>query len=523
MRCSSPEVLKPFREDTELNVFSQVLYPLTSKSLSTTVARRRLGSRQRPPKWMDCFPTSRLAPSSWSSATDIRQAAASLESVNRNSKAPNCQKGKTPLTYRVPNARPKLLLGGSERPVALGLAGGLVVFIFTVVPLSLAINGLRATSVSYTAIVAVLTGVICLTLVLFYHRVPKLAARAGTTFVALIAWMFGSLLIDGATRQGMQFLTVQVAFLGALLLASTARHLIGGRLDVVVARCVRFTASVLIGFEIYGAGRVVASVEPRAEAILSLVCMGWFLSEYRLGNRNSLWWSLACLLGIVISLSRTALLAGVIVFLVTMFLAPGKRRFRNVTICVLVVAASAWAVTSWTPLKDRFVQGDLSLSVGGTEINTEGRSAVWGALWTGVQNDPVIGHGPGSASALSASVNSHFDHPHNDYLLVLYDFGIIGFLLLAWFSMRSAKLLWQAKKRSPGLIPAVAALNAGLAVLIVMTTDNPLDYPVVMIPLGALIGLGLGTMGQRARLDAPAPRPIPSGSHPSPAKRTGTN
>jgi O-antigen ligase len=132
--------------------------------------------------------------------------------------------------------------------------------------------------------------------------------------------------------------------------------------------------------------------------------------------------------------------------------------------------------------------------VGDVKINTEGRSEVWSVLWSGVQNEPLIGHGPGAASARSVLVDPAFDHPHNDYLLILYDFGAIGIAVLAWFTMSSAKLLQQARKRSRGSIAALAALNAGFAVLIVMATDNPLDYPFVMIPLGALIGVGLGTM-----------------------------
>ena len=70
-------------------------------------------------------------------------------------------------------------------------------------------------------------------------------------------------------------------------------------------------------------------------------------------------------------------------------------------------------------------------------------------------------------------------------------------------STRSARLLRQASKRSREFLPAVAALNAGLAVLIVMATDNPLDYPVVMIPLGALIGLGLGNTGPSRNITGP--------------------
>lgn len=382
--------------------------------------------------------------------------------------------------------------------MALGIAGGLVAFIFTVVALAGVVNPpSRVASVSYTAIVTALTGVISLTLVLLYHRIPRPAARATAIYVTLVAWMLGLLVIDGTTRQGVQFIMVQVAFVGALLLASTARRVIGGRLDIVVARCFRFTSSVLIGTEILSAAHV--PVDGRDAAIVSLVCMSWFLAEYRLGNHTSLWWALAGLLGIAVSLSRTALVAGLVLFVATMLLAPGKRRVRNAILCLLVVAGIVWTVTSWTTLRDRFVQGDLS-RVAGIKINTEGRPKVWAVVWSGAQNELLIGHGPGKASALSVSVEPAFDHPHNDYLLVLYDFGVVGLVLLAWFALRTARMLRYARKRSSGLITAVAALNAGLAILIMMVTDNPLDYPFVMIPLGALVGLGLGAMGTRSSL-----------------------
>jgi len=396
---------------------------------------------------------------------------------------------------REPNAHPGSVPVDLESSVAgLGLAGGLVVFIFTVIALSAAVNTLRVSSVSGTAIVAALTGVISLTVVLLYHRVPRPAARAAAIYIVLVGWMLGLLVIDGVTRQGLQFLMVQVAFVSALLLASTARCVVGGRLDLVVARCFRFTSSVAIGSEILGAADARLNLVSREIAIVSVLCLGWFLAEYRFGNRTSLWWSLAALLGIAISLSRIALFAGLLLVVGTMFLATDKRRTRNVILGLLVVASAVWAVTSWAPLRDRFFEGDVSFSVAGINVNGEGRAEVWSVLWSGVQNEPLIGHGPGAASARSLLVSPDFDHPHNDYLLVLYDFGVIGLGLLAWFSIRSARLLRHATKKPRDWIPAVAALNAGIAVLIIMVTDNPLDYPFVMIPLGALIGLGLSSM-----------------------------
>jgi len=399
-----------------------------------------------------------------------------------------------------PNLEPNVLSESAtndrERKVLLGPAGGLVVFIFTAVALSDGVNLFRAASVSYTAFITAFTGVSSLTLVLFYRHVARPAARAAVAYFALIAWMLGSVLIDGTTRQGLQFIMVQIAFASSLLLASTARRMSGVRLELSVARCLRFTSASLIGFEILNASHLAfTAISARPPAIVSALCMGWFLAEFRvLGRRSSLLWSIAVLAGIGISLSRLALFAGFALLVATMLFAPGTRRLRNAILSILLVIAGIWAVTSWAPLRDRFTQGDLSLSVGGVKINAEGRTQVWDVLWSGVRQEPLIGHGPGAASARSILVEHSFDHPHNDYLLVLYDFGAIGIALLAWFLLRTLRSLRCGRRESRASIPALAALNAGLAVLVVMITDNPLDYPYVMIPLGALIGLGLGAM-----------------------------
>lgn len=382
--------------------------------------------------------------------------------------------------------------GPQARP-PLGLAGVVVVCMFTVVALSGAVNDFRIASVSYTAIIAAFTGLISFTLVLLYNRVPRPAASAAVAFVTFVAWCLAGVVLNGATRQGLQFITVQVSFVCALLLASTARRVIGESFDRTIAGAMRFTTVALIVSEVYGATFTSFNVGGRVSAIVALIGLGWFLAEYRVGARSSIWWALATTFGLAASLSRAALFAGFIIFVVTLFSAQDKHRLRNATLGVLLVLAGYWGVTSWAPLRDRFSEGDVSLSVAGININAEGRTEIWGVLWSDVQHEPVVGHGPGAGSARAFALSTAFDQPHNDFLRVLYDFGFVGLGLLVWFGVRTARLLRYIRKRAPDTVPALAALNAGAAVLIVMVTDNPLDYPVVMIPLGALIGLGLGS------------------------------
>jgi len=381
--------------------------------------------------------------------------------------------------------------------MALGLAGNFVVFILTAVALSAAVNNLRAGSVSFTAGMAALSGVISWSLVLLYRSVPMPAARVAGIFMTFLAWAFGLSLIDGITRQGLQFLMVQVAFLGALVLASTARFIIGHRLDLVVARCFRVTSCALIASVLLSAAHIANIGGDRSSVIVALVGLGWFLAEYRLGNRKALWWASGIVIAIGISLSRSALFAAFALVVFTLLSTSRKHLGRSVLLVVILSSTGYWAITYWAPLRDRFTQGDTSLSVAGINVNAEGRTKIWGVLWSEAQQEIVIGRGSGAASARSFSLSPAFGHPHNDYLRILYDFGAVGVGLLVWFSIRSARLLRRIRKRSLYSVPALAALNAVVGVLIVMVTDNPLDYAFVMIPLGALVGLGLGSYQPR--------------------------
>src|ERR1044071_4461549 len=114
--------------------------------------------------------------------------------------------------------------GVVDRSMPLGLAGGLVVFVLTIVASSGAVGVFRAASISYTAIVATVTAALTWTVVLLYNRVPARAVPVAAAFAAFGMSALGSALIGGATRQGVQFLVVQFSFLGALLLAATARR-----------------------------------------------------------------------------------------------------------------------------------------------------------------------------------------------------------------------------------------------------------------------------------------------------------
>ncbi len=150
-----------------------------------------------------------------------------------------------------------------------------------------------------------------------------------------------------------------------------------------------------------------------------------------------------------------------------------------------------------------------------------------------VSDVPWIGHGVGSADDLINRVYSTaVGHPHNDYLRLLHDYGLlgtclwgIGYALLlmrtwrAWHVSTVTKREGRTHDSSSELRIHAAAFLALVGVAIAMITDNAIVYMYVIGPLGVLVGLSLGLSGRSidmraARLATPIQRVTPTADRP---------
>jgi len=201
---------------------------------------------------------------------------------------------------------------------------------------------------------------------------------------------------------------------------------------------------------------------------------------------------------IVMSLSRTASVISVLVLVgLVVRMRRGARSIAAVA-GALVAAGSIWILmTSFAPLRDRFLVGDNAASVGGMALNTSGRSALWAAMLDSAAERPLFGKGPGSSVAMITARFGRISQPHNDYLRVLHDYGWIGLVL---FSLGCLVLVVRLVIRAAREDHPIhwAALISILAVLVAAATDNVIVYPFVMLPLAVLVGMSLG-------LSAPPP------------------
>jgi O-antigen ligase len=139
------------------------------------------------------------------------------------------------------------------------------------------------------------------------------------------------------------------------------------------------------------------------------------------------------------------------------------------------------------------------VEVGSTRIDTSGRLEIWAAVIASAREDPVTGKGLGSSQVLlgAADPGASPEHPHNDYLRLWHDLGLVGLLLFltaagGWMVIL-LRSWYQAEQLGRGTAQLKLAAALGLlAVLLAMITDNVIVYVFVMGPLGVIVGAGLG-------------------------------
>ena len=218
-------------------------------------------------------------------------------------------------------------------------------------------------------------------------------------------------------------------------------------------------------------------------------------------------WALLVCLGILglmfLSMSRMALVAGTLMVPAAVMV-RGDRKALLQTILVGTVFGGALAarIAFYPPMYDRFFKEDASMQMGGVAINATGRTWVWERIWISFQTHPIFGQGAGSTGP-HIGVDG-MGHPHNDYLRILHDHGIIGlalFLLaMGVISARIVQNVWRGKQQGRITQPIhVAAICALVGVCCTMISDNPVGYIYVMGPLGVLLGASLG-LGQASAI-----------------------
>jgi O-antigen ligase len=194
---------------------------------------------------------------------------------------------------------------------------------------------------------------------------------------------------------------------------------------------------------------------------------------------------------LVLSLSRTATVVGV---LLLCFLAvrarPGLRLRIGVLAALGIAVAMVITVLAYPPILERFTVGDNAVRVGSVGLNTSGRTQIWAVVAEAAMKAPWFGHGPGFSAALVDRYFPGVGHPHNDYLRIFADFGVVG-LILFWVPMIVLLIRLFVRAVRTDETRAWSASLVLLAIALVSVTDNIIVYQFVLIPAGVIIGMAL--------------------------------
>jgi O-antigen ligase len=376
---------------------------------------------------------------------------------------------------------PLLLSGLVDLPRAVGLGP---------------VSGLAVLSILYTA-----------TSWLLWSGLPLVTASLLVVIWPLLlflTWGFLSMLWHPPTLPGLQNLLVVLAFVGLVLLSareSRRKPHVPRLIEKALVQATRLAAGLYgLGVLLRGLGSDLI-LAPRAFALFALTGLAWHLACWHYGSRRNLWEAVAISAVIGVSLSRLASMIALLLFPLSQIrLTSIKKWMAVVFLSAAMVGLAYLALTYIEPIRARFFEGDLSLQVGTVAINVMGRANMWRATVDSWKSSPWIGRGPGAAQTLLRSLYPNIFHPHNDYLRVLHDYGIVGLSLWVLGLVNLLRATWGARRRSDrlGLQEARlhwAAFLALVALVLSMVTDNSMAYIFVMAPQGILIGTSLGRRG----------------------------
>lgn len=319
-------------------------------------------------------------------------------------------------------------------------------------------------------------------------------------FLALCCWSLLEVMLHGITSAGFQYVSV-ILISGSLLILASYYVPRGVELETFIA-AVRYAS--LLALLFWGVQAAVAGFTLTGGRLgaLALSLLLPFLIFTSRGWRTISSWALpsAISLGVVASSARAATMVVVLSWLVAGFarrreIVGAIRRQTPLTRAVLfgltvgftALAAAAFVTGGYL---DRLTKGDQAFTLGPLVLNTEGRGNVWGQLLTETGQTGVFGGGIGYSQNFLANSGTGWEHPHNEFLRLYLDYGILGLGLFLAILLVPLVYCIRALRAEPSRKnPAWVGVLTVAGILVFMLVDNPLAYVSATPPAAFLIGL----------------------------------
>ena len=215
-----------------------------------------------------------------------------------------------------------------------------------------------------------------------------------------------------------------------------------------------------------------------AEMIGLLLLGSCYASFYACGSGRHLYYYLAMLTITVISLTRGPITA--MLSCLPLTFAPLTIR-KRILLCAAMIFCAMILFNTDRVQQRMFYSGSgevTDLRLDNPQFKTNGRSAMWDILWDGVEKKPLYGNGWNSHRVILLHYGTIVYLPHNDWLKLLYDMGIVGVgiylitMILQMFPLvRIAR--WSSGAQQ---MLAYGAATAFIPYALIMLTDNVILY-----------------------------------------------
>jgi len=232
-----------------------------------------------------------------------------------------------------------------------------------------------------------------------------------------------------------------------------------------------------------------------AEMIGLLLLGACYASFYACGSRRHLYYYFSMVAIVFVALVRGPLVA----MLSCLPFTPVPLGVKKRIILVAVIIICTAVIFNTERVQQRmFFSGSgkiADIRWENPDFITTGRSVFLDVLWPGVEQEPIWGNGFNSYRNVFTETGFERALPHNDWLKLLHDIGIVGtgiylvtMLLQIFFLVRIAR--WSGGARQ---MLAYGAATAFIPYMLIMLTDNVILYVQFFGNLHfALIGLVYG-------------------------------
>lgn len=285
-----------------------------------------------------------------------------------------------------------------------------------------------------------------------------------------------------------QLLVPVVAFVVAAQLS--AGHRLVRRADAVATAAIVLAFLLTVG-SVVGAlpGALVLSPRPMAIALVGL----FVIATTEAGRTRT---AVLGTLAVLASGSTGGRTATAVLILVILMSPAWRLTWRGRTALTLAALVGLIAFSQTTAFQERFFFGERGTLgdalTASSSLNTAGRRELWPVLAEQCNQAPLLGAGPGAGSLYSSQLTlGILSQPHNDYLRMYCDVGLVGSLpFWGFFLLCGASGARSALRGDP---LGAAALQMVAAFLLFAITDNVVIYTAhFMLPLGLILGLAAG-------------------------------